>query len=184
VSAKKAAPELNATAASLLGFLQYGPMTGWELLEKVEDIIGDFWNVTRSQIYKELKVLAAAGLVETMKAGPRDKQPYRTTAAGTAAFKEWIGREPGPPTMRIPLVLSVFFGDSVPFDQLKAYAKKLRAYHAERLRTYEGFAEQAIPGTWPGESLRLGLMFQRSMIDWIDSLPEKPLRAKPRPKKR
>src|SRR2546429_256493 len=50
-------PALNATAASLLGFLRAGPMTGWDLDQRVKLSIGNFWNVTRSQIYRELRVL-------------------------------------------------------------------------------------------------------------------------------
>jgi DNA-binding PadR family transcriptional regulator len=172
------AVDLNATAASLLGFLMHKPMTGWELMVEVEDIIGDFWNVTRSQIYKELKVLAAQGLVETMKVGPRDKQPYKITAEGARAFRAWIAREPGPPTMRIPIVLSVFFGEAVPFEDLRRAIAKQRAYHAGRLAVYEGFKTQAKSGTWPYEALRMGISFQQAMIAWLDSLPKKPLRTK------
>ena len=52
-----AEPPLNPTAASLLGFLHQGPMTGWDLAQTVEATIGDFWNVTRSQVYRELRTL-------------------------------------------------------------------------------------------------------------------------------
>jgi DNA-binding PadR family transcriptional regulator len=167
-------PDINATAASLLGFLEKGPMTGWDLMVAAEDVIGDFWNVTRSQVYRELKVLAEQGLVTTMKAGPRDKQPYKITSAGSRAFRAWIAREPGLPNMRIPLVLSVFFGEFVPFDDLRRSAGKLRAHHVERLAAYRGFEADVEKGTWPHEALRLGIQFQEVMIDWIDSLPKRP----------
>ena len=149
-------------------------MTGWELMVEVEDVIGDFWNVTRSQIYRELKVLAEQGLVATLKAGPRDKQPYRITKEGSRAFREWIKREPGPPNMRIPLVLSVFFGDHVPFADLRRAADKLRVYHAERLAIYRGFEQRVPKGSWSMDALRLGIQFQEAMIAWIDSLPRRP----------
>jgi DNA-binding PadR family transcriptional regulator len=176
--APAAATPANATAASLLGFLAHEPMTGWELMVQVENVIGDFWNVTRSQIYRELKVLASQGLVETMKAGSRDKQPYKITAAGMAAFRRWIAEEPGPPIMRVPLVLSVFFGEHVPFEDMTRAFKKLRAYHAERLEVYRGFLPVAPKGTWPHEALRMGLQFQEGMIAWIDSLPKRPLKPR------
>ena len=48
------ATDLNPTAASLLGYLDVGPMTGWDLNEFVRASIGNFWNVTRSQVYREL----------------------------------------------------------------------------------------------------------------------------------
>src|SRR5262245_26941426 len=100
---------LNATAASLLGFLEHAPMTGGDLLQHVESIIGDFWNVTRSQVYRELKILAELGYVALEEIGPRDRQPYSITAAGRTAFREFIAQRPDPPMMRFPLVLTVFF---------------------------------------------------------------------------
>lgn len=173
--------EINATAASVLGFLDaMGPMTGFDVMANVERVISDFWNVTKSQIYRELKILAKLGLVETLKTGARDKQPYRITKAGREAFRAWIRGEPGPPVMRLPFVLEIFFGGEVPFDDLRAHAAKMRAYHAERLRVYETFLPEAPEGTWPGEALRLGIMFQRTMIAWIDGLPKKPLKPRAR----
>ena len=115
---KVARPELNATAASILGFLQLNPMTGFDLMSAIENIIGDFWHVTKSQIYRELKLLAEHDLVETLEAGARDKQPYQITAEGRAAFREWIRQRPTPPIMRMPIVLEVFFGGDVPFEEL------------------------------------------------------------------
>jgi DNA-binding PadR family transcriptional regulator len=166
--------ELNATAASILGFLYKEPQTGWELAERIEDIIGDFWNVTRSQIYRELKDLAVQGLVASMKTGPRDRQPYRITEPGRRAFKEWIARRPGRPNMRLPLVLQVFFGDAVEPENLAQSLTELRAYHEGRLAVYRGFEAEVPKESFTYEALRLGLMFQKTMISWIDSLQKKP----------
>ena len=165
--------ELNATAASILGFLHKEPQTGWELAERIEDVIGDFWNVTRSQIYRELKDLAAHGLVASMKTGPRDRQPYKLTEAGRRAFKLWIAERPGRPNMRLPLVLQVFFGDAVAPETLETSLTDLRAYHEGRLATYKGFEAEVPKESWQFESLRLGLMFQKMMISWIDSLQKR-----------
>lgn len=176
-------PQLNATAASILGFLEKEPKTGWELAEQIEDIIGDFWNVTRSQIYRELKVLAEHGLVASMKTGPRESQPYRITEAGRRAFKSWIARRPGRPNMRIPLVLQVFFGESVPPEEMQRSLAELRAYHQERLGAYRGFEERVERGTWRWESLRLGILFQQMMVGWIDSLQKRPPGKGPRKKR-
>ena len=172
---KVARPELNATAASILGFLRFEPMTGFDLMNAIENIIGDFWHVTKSQIYRELKLLAEHGLVETLEAGARDRQPYEITPEGQAAFREWIRQRPSPPIMRLPIVLEVFFGGEVPFDELRKHIAEMRAHHDARLRVYESFVPEAPKGTWPHEALRLGFMFQRAMIDWLDSLPKEPL---------
>jgi DNA-binding PadR family transcriptional regulator len=168
------APEtepLNATAASLLGFLQDAPMTGGDLMTHVESIIGDFWNVTRSQVYRELKLLADRGYVSLEATGPRDRQPYSVTAEGRAAFRAWLEKRPGPPMMRFPLVLTVFFASYLDRDRLQEYLDEQRAYHEERLRAYREFELVALPGTGGGEALRMGISFQKTILKWIDSIP-------------
>jgi DNA-binding PadR family transcriptional regulator len=191
-----ARPELNATAASILGFLRLAPMTGLELMSTIDNVIGDFWHVTKSQIDRELKLLAENDLVETLATGARDKRPYQITPRGRNAFRAWIRRPPEPPIMRMPIMLEVFFGGEVPFDELRRHVEAMRAHHDERLRVYETFVPQAPKGTWPHEALRLGFMFQRAMIEWLDTLPKEPLPAagpladderlkeRPKPKKR
>jgi DNA-binding PadR family transcriptional regulator len=46
------------------------PMTGWDLVATAERVIGDFWSLTRSQVYRELSSMAEEGLVEAGGAGP------------------------------------------------------------------------------------------------------------------
>ena len=73
--------DLNPTAASLLGYLDLGPMTGWDLDQWVRNSIGNFWNVTRSQIYRELRTLTDKGYVKAGTSGPRDRVPHAITGA-------------------------------------------------------------------------------------------------------
>ena len=90
--------ELNATQASLLGFLHDGPATGWDLIEEVRRGLARFWNVTSSHVYRELRSLESRGFVRARKPGARDKQPFAITASGRRAFAEWIRQEPAPGT--------------------------------------------------------------------------------------
>ena len=46
--------------------------------------LGPYWSMTRSQVYRELPVLAEQGYVRLGKPGPRSSQPYAITAAGQA----------------------------------------------------------------------------------------------------
>src|SRR5690348_4915463 len=78
--------DVNATAAALLGLLDDGPATGYDLVGAAQEFLGDFWTVTRSQVYRELAAMADRGLVTAGAAGPRDRRPYQVTAEGRAAF--------------------------------------------------------------------------------------------------
>lgn len=128
--------KLNATAASLLGLLHQGPMTGWDLARQAETIIGDFWNVSHSQIYRELRTLEQAGLVEAGPAGPREKKPFTITEKGQAAFTIWIRREPGPDIIRSPLMLMVFFAKHLDDTHRRRFMAIQRLRHEQTLDQY------------------------------------------------
>jgi len=162
--------DLNATAASLLGFLYEGPKTGWDLVDAVERSVGHFWNVTRSQVYRELKTLAAAGLVSEKKTGARDKVPYAITAKGRLAFDAWIGQAPGTDLLRLPIVLTVFFGRHVDPALLRRYLESARLQHTTRLDEYVKLLPD-VKDEFPRAALDLGIAYEKTMIAWLERLP-------------
>jgi len=167
---------LNATAASLLGFLHEGPMTGWDLVATAEARIGDFWSLTQSQVYRELAAMAEGGLVEAGERGPRDRQPYTITDAGRAAFAGWVDREPGPETIRFPLLLTILFGMHLPPERLAAFVRRHRAEHTDRLARYERLRDAAGDAAAAGDpygtaTLAFGLAYERAVLAWFDELP-------------
>lgn len=164
--------DLNATAASLLGFLYEGPKTGWDLVDAVERSVGHFWNVTRSQVYRELKTLAAAGLVSEKKTGARDKVPYAITAKGRLAFDAWIGQAPGTDLLRLPIVLTVFFGRDVPPEQLRHFLQKARMEHRARLEEYRKIEADGAPeNEFQLAALELGIGYEEAVLRWLEKLP-------------
>jgi DNA-binding PadR family transcriptional regulator len=165
---------LNATAASLLGFLHWGPMSGWDLAATAEQVIGDFWSLTRSQVYRELAWMADAGLVEKGERGSRERQPYALTDAGRAAFTAWASQEPGMETIRFPLLLKISFGGHIPPDQLAGFVRTHRAIHARRLAEYEThLGEARLEGrdVYREATIAFGIAYERAVLSWFDSLP-------------
>ncbi len=170
----KPVAELNATAASVLGFLHQGPQTGWDLVQTVEGSIGSFWNVTRSQVYRELRTLEEQGLVEAGETGARERRPYAITDAGRAAFRAWIAREPGPDVIRMPMLLTVFFGEHVDPKLLARHLTLQRIQHQQQLAGYEALHAQleGQPGIeWPVQALRFGIEYERAVLRWMEQLP-------------
>jgi len=163
--------KLNATAASLLGFLHWGPLTGWDAVAMAERTIGDFWSLTQSQVYRELSAMAAAGLIEKGERGQRDRQPYSITDAGRAAFAEWITRPPGPEIIRFPLLITMLFGEHLSPARLASFAAEHRAAHAARLAGYERQRDEAPPPTpYFRAALDFGIAYERAVLDWFDAL--------------
>jgi DNA-binding PadR family transcriptional regulator len=161
---------LNPTAATLLGFLHEGPMTGFDLVKKAEQVTGEFWNVTKSQVYRELKVLAERELVVMRATGPRDRQPYSVTKRGKAAFAAWIAEPPGPLNMRFPLALAVFFGRHVPRAKLRAALAEHRAHHAARLAECKSLERMPGLDRFVVDVLHLGIGFHQAVLTWLDSV--------------
>jgi DNA-binding PadR family transcriptional regulator len=162
--------QLNATAASLLGFLHERPMTGYELLQAAELVIGDFWSLTRSQVYRELSSMAEAGLVRAGETGPRSTRPYELTAAGRAAFREWVRSDPPAETIRFPLLLRVVFGRHVPDEDLRAFVAAHRPRHEAKLAEYQQLAGAVGDDRYARATLDFGLRYERAVLDWFDAL--------------
>lgn len=165
-------PDINPTAASLLGFLSREPMTGWELDQAVRATISNFWNVTRSQVYRELRTLAELGYVEAGDAGPRDRRPHAITPAGREAFSRWIARDPGSPIIRMPLLLTVFFAEHLPPGRLAEIAAAEREEHRRALAEFHA-VHQHYRETAPyvAEVVRFGIGYHELVLRWLEDLP-------------
>ena len=166
---------LNPTAASLLGLLHAGPMSGWDLVATAQTVIGDFWTINRSQVYRELTAMSEAGLVEAGEPGARDRRPFTITAAGREAFARWIAVEPGEETIRIPLLLTIAFGRHLPPDVLAAFVARHRDIHSERLASYEGLLASMVSAEEPDPylvaTLTFGITYERGVLTWFEQLP-------------
>jgi DNA-binding PadR family transcriptional regulator len=164
-------PELNSTAASLLGFLEtYGPMSGYDIVGIVEHSIGYFWNVTRSQVYRELNRLAEADLVEMGESGPRARRPYTITSSGRQAFLEWLSLAPGPDIIRIPFLLKFFFGQHLDPDTLRAFVTLHRSQHEQRLGYFRSLLPKFGKQPFMAQVAELGVAYEETMLAWFDSL--------------
>jgi DNA-binding PadR family transcriptional regulator len=163
--------ELNSTAAALLGFLQGGDASGYELWSAARDFIGDFWTVTRSQVYRELAALDDRGLIEAQPVGPRSRRAYRLTAQGRAAFAEWLAQPPGSEQIRYPLLLTLAFGASLDTDMLIGYIDAHRLEHQQRLTAYQEIAAAGGLDRYQQATLGFGLHYEQAVLAWMDGLP-------------
>jgi DNA-binding PadR family transcriptional regulator len=186
-----AVDRINATAACVLGLLILGPapgqpgfgepepaMTGSQLWRAAATSIARFWNITRSQVFRELPRMQALGLVEPSAPGARRQQPYRITPSGRTAFSAWLTQfvENGlrDEQMHSPLVLAVFFGELAPRGALRAALQADRDRHAQRLHTLERMA-QALGDAktrLPSKTVSRGIAYQQLTLDWIDTVLE------------
>jgi DNA-binding PadR family transcriptional regulator len=165
---------LNATAGALLGLLRDGPRSGYELVAAAEQMIGGFWTITRSQVYRELAALADRGLLRRGQTGPRDRQPYHLTATGRVAFRQWVNTSPEPENLRIPLLLRLTFADAIDPGQLRAMLTEHHAVHQRRLADYRSMDRQLAAAGVPEErrvTLAFGISYETAVLRWFRQLP-------------
>jgi len=106
---------------ALLGFINYGPMTGYELKKFFDTSVAHFWNAELSQIYPALKSMESDGLVE-MKVEVQEDRPnrkvYSITDQGRHELLGWLAQPAEREQVREPILIKVFFGSSLPKRQL------------------------------------------------------------------
>lgn len=164
---------VNDTAAALLGLLHDGPMTGGELVAAAQRRLGPFWNITRSQVYRELPALATTGHVKATKAGARATQPYSITASGRKAFSSWLGAAPGPDRLRNPLLLRVAFGGQHGTARLTALLKNARASHETALAEHReqlAVLRKDAADRHLIAATEFSVAYERALLKWLDGV--------------
>ncbi|MBW0117880.1 helix-turn-helix transcriptional regulator [Pseudonocardia abyssalis] len=165
------ATPVNATAASLLGLLHEGPMSGGELVAAAGERFGSFFAVTRSQVYRELPTLAAAGLLKPGKQGPRASQQYAITAAGRRSFTAWLTAGTASDPVRSPLVLRLLHSGSLPPKQRAALVGDSREAYAERLTAAKAVAKGE-RDPYRRAVADFAVAHTRAMLRLLDAVPD------------
>ncbi|SHI91126.1 PadR family transcriptional regulator [Propionispora hippei] len=106
---------------AILGLLNRGPLTGYDITKEFASALGNFWSAKHSQIYPELKKLADEGLVvfHTVTQGEKlEKKLYTITPDGRKDFLQWLNQdEPLEPTPKDIFKLKTYFSDALPLGK-------------------------------------------------------------------
>ncbi len=178
--------QLTPTAYLVLGLLaREGPSTPYALKRHVAATLGHFWSFPHSLLYGEPARLAGLGLLrEQREADGRRRRIFSITAAGQAALQTWLSRPSHEPTeLRDPGLLQLFFADLGPPEARRAIAAEQLVIHRAKLADYaedqrlEQGANANGPGQrsaerWRGETVRMGLLYERAAVDFWAGVTE------------
>ena len=96
----------------ILGLLNYGDMTGYEIRETFQNSLNFFWQAQSSQIYRELHTLKDHGWI-TMTTVEQNDKPNKNicsiTDDGKVELLKWLCAENSAAEIRLPLLMQVFF---------------------------------------------------------------------------
>jgi DNA-binding PadR family transcriptional regulator len=148
-------------------------MTGGQLMQAAERRLGPYWSMTRSQVYRELPVLAERGYVRLGKPGPRSSQPYAITAAGKRVFSRWLAQPPGRDSIRNSVALRVAFGDLQSANQLRELYAGANEQHAEALAMAREQAKEARKAgdEFGASALEFAVAYHKAALSWLKNLP-------------
>ncbi|MCR5775654.1 MAG: PadR family transcriptional regulator [Lachnospiraceae bacterium] len=96
----------------ILGLLNYGDMTGYEIMTVFRDSLSHFWVAQTSQIYRELQTLEKNGWIAVThieQDGKPDKNMLSITSAGREELHRWVSNDDIKNPTRSPLLMKTFF---------------------------------------------------------------------------
>jgi PadR family transcriptional regulator, regulatory protein AphA len=166
----------TAVTPVVLGFLTFGPRSGYDIKAAVDRSTRFFWAASYGQIYPELRRLEDEGLIEGEDSprGGRGRRVYRLTEAGRETLVEWLLG----PTVTIELrdesLLRLFFADALPREQALRLLEGRKRGHEEYLEVLHAIA--ARPGTDPDFVdlvLRWGIDFNEWGARWCEEQLER-----------
>lgn len=168
---------INPTQAAILGLLHSSPMTGGDINAIADKWLTPYWNMTRSQVYRDIPTLADRGYIQPAKEyGPRNSLEYKITAAGKKAFQRWLNQEPAPELMRNESMLRVSLGALHKGESLQELLIWMRNYHELRIDEVKGLLIEARSEgmDFDEQALKFSLMYHQMMIGWLETveLPE------------
>jgi PadR family transcriptional regulator AphA len=165
---------ITTTEGAVLGLLAEGERSGYELAKLAEDAVVYLWTPSRSQMYKVLPRLVAAGFAgvrEVEQRGRPDKAVYTITPRGVGALRAWLEEaDEEPAGGRVVFALKLFFCDHASPATARAQLAAYRRYLERRLEAYEQMEPKlgTSSRSYPGHVLQHGLTRVRATLAWID----------------
>jgi PadR family transcriptional regulator, regulatory protein AphA len=149
----------DKTQYAILGALQYGAFSGYELKKMINNTIGFFWSENYGRIYPVLGILEKKDFVKKLIV-KQEKKPskhvYTLTDTGRKYFLKWLDKPAEFEKIRHELLLKIFFGN---FSTDESNREKLAAevkFHSDLLERYAAIEKimsgenQPISGTQEG----------------------------------
>ncbi|PKO14448.1 MAG: hypothetical protein CVU39_14435 [Chloroflexi bacterium HGW-Chloroflexi-10] len=175
-------------AFTILGFLNLGEMTGYELKKAIDSSTQAFWHAELSQIYPTLKRLEQKGWasVQTIpQNGKPDKKLYAITGNGQQVLMDWL-REPldETPAVKSPILLKLFFMGELECEELLAQLHFQLEIQRARLKRYQQESKQIIRNVSEAEDMKQnGMLWElvrqygelqaQTSIQWLEGAIEK-----------
>jgi PadR family transcriptional regulator AphA len=178
-------------AHAILGFLEYQPMSGYDLKKHFDQSIAHFWSATQSHIYKALEDLEKEGWAESQRipqGGRPNRKQYRITAAGGDELRRWVQTPLPLEIKREAWLIQVFFAHGITnqaiidlFEQriaaIRRYCAQFPLAQANIDESYAQVGVDRLRDLWQ-LTLDYGTAYYAHEITWLEQTRER-IRALP-----
>lgn len=165
----------------ILGLLDYGDMTGYEIMVVFRESLSHFWTAQTSQIYRELQTLEKNGWIRSThvaQEGRPDKNILSITEDGRSELGRWLRDDDKKANVRLPFLMKTFFRGECGIDENIRYFRSLaeelsvfpkgsdRAFRA--VEQYGKLIDDPEKALYWKFTVEFGLMYEEMVRSWCD----------------
>jgi DNA-binding PadR family transcriptional regulator len=132
---------------AILGFVQFQPMSGYDLKKYFDESVAHFWSAAQSHIYKSLEHLQEQGWVEAEfvpQEGRPNRYVYRITPAGAEELTRWLTTPRPLEPVRQDWLIQVFFAHELADEEIAHLLEARAAAIREKLAKYRSEVQAGI----------------------------------------
>ena len=168
---------------AILGFLNYQPLSGYDLKKVFNTSVQHFWPADQSQIYRTLGRLVEQGWAE-VEVVPQDTRPnrklYHITPTGRQELRRWLQAPVPHEEARSAALVQVFFAGQLPDEEILPIFQRAAAELRALLARYAQVPDQVAPYFALAHSerevffwmltLECGVAMARAQLEWAESV--------------
>ncbi|HSJ90221.1 MAG TPA: PadR family transcriptional regulator [Anaerolineales bacterium] len=166
---------------AILGFLDYQPMSGYDLKKYFDQSVAHFWSATQSHIYKALENLEKDGMVESeliSQEGKPNRKQYKITDAGRAELRHWVSTPLPVEAKREAWLIQVFFAHNLDNAEITHLFRNRMERLQESLSQLQSVQENIEKNSKQGSrdrsqhlwqlTLDYGIQYYKNEINWLE----------------
>ncbi|MCR4941016.1 MAG: PadR family transcriptional regulator [Treponemataceae bacterium] len=163
----------------ILGLLNYGNMTGYDIKTVFNDSLRHFWQAQTSQIYRELRVLEKNGWIKATHVEQEsrpDKNILSITEEGKKELMRWLEEDSAASPIRNPMLMKTFFRGECSREENIQYFQKLQeketvfpegSENTDRKRQeYGNNIDNPVRALYWKFTSDFGLMYDKMLREW------------------
>ena len=132
---------------AILAFIEFEPMSGYDLKKLFDQSVTHFWSATQSHIYKSLEGLEKKGWAQAQiiqGEGKPNRKQYQITDEGRAELRRWLVTPLPMESVRQANLIQIFFSHFSSNEEIAALFETRMEQLREQIHTLKTVAQTAL----------------------------------------